>query len=389
MFTKVLVANRGAIALRILRTLRRMGIGSVARVLGGGRGRAARRRRRRGGRDRRRRAPRTATSTPTRSSRPPTAPAPRPSTRATASSPRTPTSRRAARQLGIAFVGPTAEQIRAFGLKHTARALATEAPACRCSRDRPAAARWRGAQGGRQDRLPGDAEEHRGRRRHRHAPLRERRRARRRRSTSVARLARAHFKDAGVYLEKLVDPARHVEVQIFGDGAGRVLALGQRDCSLQRRNQKVVEETPPPGLSRPRRAPRWTTRPCASGRPSRYRSAGTVEFVVDARDGAFYFLEVNTRIQVEHGVTEEVTGLDIVEWMIRVAAGEPPPAEAAPASAAPRSRPGSTPRIRRADFQPSAGVLTEVVFPDGRARRGRRRSRQRGDAVTTIRCSPR
>ena len=170
---------------------------------------------------------------------------------------------------------------------------------------------------------------------------------------AVARLARVHFKEAGSYLEKFVDPARHVEVQIFGDGRGRVLALGQRDCSLQRRNQKVIEETPPPGLSSRDAARRWTTRPCAWARrrPTARRARSSSSSI--RATARFYFLEVNTRIQVEHGVTEEVTGIDIVEWMVRVAAGESLPEAAPRAPGARRSRRASTPRIRCAISSPA------------------------------------
>jgi urea carboxylase len=137
----------------------------------------------------------------------------------------------------------------------------------------------------------------------------------------VARLAGNNFADGGVYLERYVAQARHVEVQIFGDGQGRVVALGERDCSLQRRNQKIIEETPAPRLAAGTRARMLA---CAVRLASavNYRSAGTVEFLFDEDRDEFFFLEVNTRLQVEHGVTEEVTGVDLVEWMIRCAAGE-------------------------------------------------------------------
>src|SRR3954471_5042399 len=184
---------------------------------------------------------------------------------------------------------------------------------------------------------------------------------------AVDRLARAHCKQAGLYLEKLVTRARHVEVQIFGDGAGTVLALGERDCSLQRRNQKVVEETPAPGISEETRAGLLEAA-SRLGRGSHYRSAGTVEFVLDAYPGAanaYYFLEVNTRIQVEHGVTEEVTGVDLIEWMVRLAAGELPPLQ----TLAPRSE-GASIQVRlyaedpQRSYQPSAGLVTDATFPE-------------------------
>jgi acetyl/propionyl-CoA carboxylase alpha subunit len=114
--------------------------------------------------------------------------------------------------------------------------------------------------------------------------------------------------------------ARHIEVQICGDGNGRVVALGERACSLQRRNQKVVEEAPAPNLSEAMRD-YLRDAAIALGKAVRYESAGTVEFVYDADRQQPYFLEVNTRLQVEHPVTEEVFGVDLVEWMIRQAAG--------------------------------------------------------------------
>jgi urea carboxylase len=170
----------------------------------------------------------------------------------------------------------------------------------------------------------------------------------------------ANFKEAGIFLEKYVEQARHIEVQIFGDGQGRCLALGERDCSVQRRNQKVIEETPAPGLSAAQRAACWRRR--APGQAVNYRSAGTVEFVYDADSGAFYFLEVNTRLQVEHGVTEEVTGVDLVEWMVRSPPATAPGPLPAPQPRAPRSRCASTPKTRQ-ELPALAGLLTEVRFP--------------------------
>ncbi len=137
---------------------------------------------------------------------------------------------------------------------------------------------------------------------------------------SIARLAANNFGNAALFLEKYVARARHVEVQIFGDGKGGVVALGARDCSLQRRNQKVVEETPAPNLPDATLAAMQNAA-IALASSVQYESAGTVEFVYDSEAQEFYFLEVNTRLQVEHGVTEEVYGVDLVRWMIEQAAG--------------------------------------------------------------------
>lgn len=138
---------------------------------------------------------------------------------------------------------------------------------------------------------------------------------------SVKRLGKNNFSHDGVFLEKFVARARHIEVQVVGDGQGIALAIGERDCSAQRRNQKVIEECPAPHLSDPVREQLHTTAANLLASVN-YRSAGTVEFLFDADTDAFYFLEVNTRLQVEHGVTEEVFGIDLVEWMLRVGAGD-------------------------------------------------------------------
>ena len=133
-------------------------------------------------------------------------------------------------------------------------------------------------------------------------------------------LAERGFGDATVYLERLVAPARHIEVQIFGFGDGRAIHLFERDCSVQRRFQKVVEEAPAPGLAAgTRRA--MADAALALARAARYRGAGTVEFIA-APDGAFFFLEMNTRIQVEHPVTEMTAGVDLVASQLRLARGE-------------------------------------------------------------------
>ena len=264
---------------------------------------------------------------------------------------------------GIAFIGPAPAHLRAFGMKHTARALAEKAgvpllPGSGLLADAqeavaeaarvgyPVMLKSTAGGGGIGMQLcPDEA-----------ALLAA--------FASVQRTASASFGDARVFLERFVAEARHVEVQVFGDGKGRVVALGERDCSLQRRNQKVVEETPAPGLSDPVRARlhQAAVDLCAS---VSYASAGTVEFIYDPRREEFYFLEVNTRLQVEHPVTEAVFGIDLVEWMIRQAAGEAviPQVLPAPKGAAIEARLYA--EMPHADFRPSAGRLTEVRFAPG------------------------
>jgi urea carboxylase len=264
---------------------------------------------------------------------------------------------------GIAFIGPAPQHMQAFGLKHTARELAqackvpllpgsgllTDAAHATQEAARigyPVMLKSTAGGGGIGMRLVrNDAE------------LAEA-------FGAVQRLASANFKDAGLFLEKFVEQARHIEVQVFGDGQGQVIALGERDCSAQRRNQKVVEETPAPGLSDAQRAELHATAVKMAQQVS-YRNAGTVEFVYDADTGAFYFLEVNTRLQVEHGVTEQVSGVDLVAWMVQLAAGDLPPLHTLQPTLS-----GASIQVRlyaedpARNFQPSTGVLTEVRWPE-------------------------
>jgi urea carboxylase len=265
--------------------------------------------------------------------------------------------------VGVTFIGPTPDQMRRFGLKHTARELAeqnhvpllpgsgllTDVGHAHAEASRigyPVMIKSTAGGGGIGMRLCWSSDE-----------LSED-------FKSVDRLARANFKDAGIYLEKYVEHARHIEVQLFGDGKGGVIDLGERDCSVQRRNQKVIEETPAPNLTPAVRQHLLATA-VRLGEAVQYQSAGTVEFVFDAHNGEFYFLEVNTRLQVEHGVTEEVTGVDLVEWMLLQAAGELPPLESLKVKPA-----GASMQVRlyaedpNKNFQPSSGVLSGVEFSE-------------------------
>lgn len=140
---------------------------------------------------------------------------------------------------------------------------------------------------------------------------------------STKNRAKAYFGKEEVFLEKCIENARHVEIQIFGDHHGNLVHLFERNCSVQRRNQKVIEESPSPGLSQETKEKMYTAA-IEAGKAVDYTNAGTVEFIVDEEEN-FYFLEMNTRLQVEHPVTETITGLDLVKWQLLVASGEPLP----------------------------------------------------------------
>ncbi|MBP5857491.1 hypothetical protein KAJ83_10765 [Marivibrio halodurans] len=181
---------------------------------------------------------------------------------------------------------------------------------------------------------------------------------------SAIRTARSGFGDGRLLVERYVTAPRHVEVQVFGDGTGEVVHLHERECSLQRRHQKVVEEAPAAFLSDDLRA-RLLDAATRGARAIAYRNAGTFEFIVGA-DGAFFFLEVNTRLQVEHPVTEEITGLDLVEWQLRIAAGEGLPRTQAAIQAS-----GHAIECRlyaedpAAAFRPAPGTVAALRWPEG------------------------
>ncbi len=363
-FDKVLVANRGAIACRILRTLRRMGIGSVAVFSEADAG-----------------SMHVAQADESVC----IGPAPAHLSYLNASALIAAARGRGAQAIhpgygflsenadfatqcadaGLTFVGPTPKNMQDFGLKHRARELARQAdlpllPGSSVLSDLTAAhkaaaeigfpvmLKATAGGGGIGMRVCADA------------PALEEA------YSQVRRLAANHFGDGGVFLERFVPAARHIEVQVFGDGAGRVVALGERDCSLQRRNQKIIEETPAANISAVTRA-RMLDCAVRVASAARYASAGTVEFLFDASRDEFYFLEVNARLQVEHGITEEVTGVDLVEWMIRGAAGDYSFLDAwghrpgTPGGCSIQARlyaedPGE-------DNRPSNGTITEVIFP--------------------------
>ena len=265
---------------------------------------------------------------------------------------------------GVVFIGPRPEHIRRFGLKHEARAIAEEAgvhvlpgsgllvsaeDALRAAErlGYPVMLKSTAGGGGIGMRRSDDA-----------AGLEAS-------FDRIRRLAAANFDDDDLYLEKLINAPRHVEVQAFGDGRGDVLIVGDRDCTLQRRYQKVIEECPAPNLPTALREEfHGQARELLAS--VGYRMAGTVEFLYDAAARRFYFLEVNTRLQVEHGVTECVYGVDLVEWMLRLAAEELPPLKdlipARPSGHAVQARVYA--EDPNHEFRPTPGDVAHVAFPE-------------------------
>ncbi len=262
---------------------------------------------------------------------------------------------------GIVFLGPTPKQIETFGLKHKAREVAIhsklpilsgtellhsyeEAEKAADQIGYPVIIKSTGGGGGIGMQIC-----------HTKAKLKAA-------YETTINLAEKNFSNAGVFLEKFLEKARHVEVQIFGDGKGSGLVLGDRDCSIQRRSQKIVEETPAPNIPEDIRQSLYTGAKNLM-RHIQYRSAGTIEFLYDEADQSFYFLEVNTRLQVEHTVTEEVFKMDIVEAMIQLQEGTFKfPDKAISTGASMQFRLYSEDPYK--NYMPVTGVITKLDFPN-------------------------
>ncbi|MEO3750186.1 biotin carboxylase N-terminal domain-containing protein [Streptomyces sp. B6B3] len=363
MFDTVLVANRGEIAVRVIRTLRRLGVASVAVYSDA---------------DADARHVREADAA-VRIGPTPAAESYLSAERLLAAAARSAAQAvhpgygflaenaafaRAVTAAGLAFVGPPAEAIEAMGDKIRAKRIVAEhaVPVVPGTQDAEADLTAEGARalgfplllkpsaggGGKGMRLVRDP-----------AELTEQ-------IAGARREAAAAFGDATLLAERWIDRPRHVEVQVLADGAGTVLRLGERECSLQRRHQKIVEEAPSPLLDDETREAMGRAAERAA-RACGYRGAGTVEFIVPGDDpGTFYFMEMNTRLQVEHPVTELTTDLDLVEWQLRIAAGEPLPF----GQDAVRHR-GHAVEARiyaenpRVDFLPSSGTVRLLREPVG------------------------
>ena len=269
---------------------------------------------------------------------------------------------------GIAFIGPPPAAIRAMGLKDQAKALMAKAgvpvvPGYHGERQEPKFLKEKAYETGYPVLIKAVAGGGgKGMRRvDRHADFDAE-------LESAMREAQAAFGDGRVLIEKYVSSPRHIEMQVFGDSHGNVIHLGERDCSLQRRHQKVIEEAPAPGMTGELRAVIGGAA-VAAARAVGYVGAGTVEFIADAAAGLaadrFWFMEMNTRLQVEHPVTEAITGLDLVEWQFRIAAGEALPigqAEVALHGHAVEARLYAEDPER--GFLPSTGRLVALEFPD-------------------------
>jgi 3-methylcrotonyl-CoA carboxylase alpha subunit len=277
---------------------------------------------------------------------------------------------RACKDAGIVFVGPTPEAIAAMGDKSAAKALMEKAgvplvpgyhgagqDAALLEKEAkrigyPVLIKASAGGGGKGMRIVRSAGEFK-------AAL-----------EGAQREANSAFGDARVLIERYLERPRHIEMQVFGDSHGNVLHLFERDCSVQRRHQKVLEEAPAPGVTEKRRREMGEAA-VAAARAIRYTGAGTIEFIAEserdragALSGKFYFMEMNTRLQVEHPVTEMITGLDLVEWQLRVAAGEPLPVKQSELSITGHAIEA---RLYAEDpergFLPATGQLAHLRFP--------------------------
>lgn len=356
MFDRVLVANRGEIAVRIIRTLRRLGVEAIAVYSDADEGalhvRMADR------------AVRIGPAAPGSSyldvdaiiaaARSTDAQAIHPGYGFLSEDPRL---AEACMTAGITFIGPSADAIRKLGDKQAARKLATpigvpvlpaapvDDPDGVAALGFPVMLKAAAGGGGRGMRVVEAIEK-----------LATE-------AAAASREAEAAFGDGRIYAERLLTGARHIEVQILGDGRGDVIAFGERECTVQRRNQKVIEEAPSASIDDALRN-RLIESAIRLGKAANYGNAGSVEFLVDAQAGEYYFLEVNTRLQVEHPVTESVFGVDLVALQLRVAAGEPLPAQpGAPRGHAIEFRVYAEDPSR--DFRPDAGTVTSYAQPHG------------------------